>query len=194
MRAHPFRLILAAAIALSPVATLSAPLSAGFGFPDLRYNTAPPDRLAVGGIDIVDRDPPAAGPPRVDQFFPVPPRHAMENWAHDRLAAVGGPYRLRFTIERARVDEIPIPPDPAYTDPQTRRYEGIIAARLDILAPNGTSLATVIAHAARSQGVLASTAPAQRAQIWYDMTAQMMAMLNSELERQIHAELASYLR
>jgi hypothetical protein len=192
MSAHSLRDVVAAALALSPVAAFSAPPAAQYGFPDLHFT--PPERLAVGSIEIVDQDPPNYDPPRVDHLFPVPPGHAVENWARERLIAAGGPNRLRFTIEEARVNEVQLAPNPAYTDPQTQRYDGEVAARIDIVSPNGTTLATVSARTTRSQGVLASTLPAQREQIWYEMTVRMMASLDRELGQRIQTDFASYLR
>jgi len=178
---------------LVPAIAWSAPPAAPI-FPDLRFNAVPPERLALGRIEIVDGDPTPYAPPRVEQEFPIPPAHAIENWVRDRLAAAGGSDRLRVTIERGRVNEIQLPPTPGYSDPQSQRYDADVRIRLDILDDRGVALATVSVNATRSQGVLQSTSVDERALIWYDMTRELMAAIDGQLDREIRAHFAAYLR
>ncbi|HEX4112268.1 MAG TPA: hypothetical protein VH020_07000 [Stellaceae bacterium] len=168
-------------------------------YPVPRYADAPPFRFAVGALDIVDRDPPTLRPPRVEHLFPVPPSRALRAWARDAMVPVGGPDHLRFTIERADVIETPLRPrdrslSDAATDQISDRYDATAAVRLEIVDPQGHAVASARAIATRFQTLLESTSPAQRDRIWYDMTRQLMAELIPELDQEIRAHLATYLR
>jgi hypothetical protein len=170
-----------------------APASAQPAFPAVRFNAEPPFRLAVGRVDIVDRDPAS------DVRIPLPPARALETWAHDRLLAIGGPDRLVFTIVRARAIDRPLRMEggslsAAETDQLSDRYDVIADVRLDIIDPSGRAVATAQANATRYQTVLESTLPDQRDDIWYEMTRRLMAQLAPELDRQIAANFAAYLR
>lgn len=180
----------------------AAPFGGAFaqaGFPALRFNGQPPFRLAVGSIQIVNRDPFPGGPPRIDNRFPIPPARALETWAHDRLVAVGGPDRLIVTIVRARALDTPLRMDAgslssAETDQQSDRFDVEAELRLDIVDPRGVSVANVRAVATRYQTVLESTTPEQIDDIWYEMVRAVMAQLAPRLDGEIRAHWAAYLR
>lgn len=193
------RRVWSAALALllttAPLAT-ALPQTA---FPVVRFNAEPPFRLAVGRIDIIDRDPSQGEPLRVDTAIPLPPAHALATWARDRLVAIGGPDRLVFTIVRARATDTPLRVESGSlsaveTDQLSDRYDLIAAVRLDIIDPAGRIVATAQANATRYQTVLQSTLPEERDGIWYEMTRRLMAQLAPELDRQIAANFAAYLR
>lgn len=180
----------------------ATPLTGAFaqaGFPALRFNGEPPFRLAVGAIEIVNRDPFPGGPPRIDNRFPLPPARALETWAHDRLVAAGGPDRLVFTIVRGRALDTPLRMDAgslssAETDQQSDRFDVETEVRLDIVDPRGVPVANVRAVATRFQTVLESTTPDQVDDIWYEMVQAVMAQLAQRLDGEIRAHWAAYLR
>jgi hypothetical protein len=186
--------LLAAALSLA-----AAPAFAQPAFPPLRFDSQPPFRLAVGSIQIVDRDPSPRQPPRIDAMFPVPPARALETWARDRLVAAGGPNRLVFTIVRARATDTKLRLEDgtlsrAATDQVSDRYDVAAEVRLEILDPSGHAVATARAVATRYQTTLQSTSPDRLNEIWYDMTRRLMADLAPELDAQIQAHLGAYLR
>ena len=182
-----------AVFALLLFAAPLAPAPAQPASPAVRFNAEPPFRLAVGRIDIVDRD------PAPDARVSLPPARALETWARDRLVAIGGRDRLVFTIVRARATDTPLRVEAgnlsaAETDQLSDRYDMIVAVRLDIVDPSGRAVATAQANATRDQTVLESTLPDQRDGIWSEMTGRLMAQLAPELNRQIAANFAAYLR
>ncbi len=188
-----------ATFALLLAAVPIVPAPAQPAFPAVRFNGEPPFRLAVGGINIVDTDPARDAPPRVDAQFPLPPARAIETWARDRLVAVGGPDRLVFTIVRARATDRPLrlhdgTISQAATDQLSDRYDVVADVRLDIVDPSGRAVASARASATRYETVLESTSLDQRDDIWYEMTRRLMAQLAPELDRQIAANFAAYLR
>lgn len=188
-----------ATAALLLTAAPIAPAPAQPAFPAVRFNAESPFRVAVGRIDIVDRDPSSDAPSRVDSRFPLPPSRALETWAHDRLLAIGGRDRLVFTIVQARATDTPLRVErgslsAAETDQLSDRYDVIANVRLDIVDPSGRAVATAQASATRYQTVFESTLPDERDSIWYEMTCRLMAQLAPELGRQIAANFAAYLR
>jgi hypothetical protein len=180
----------------------AAPFGGAFaqaGFPTLRFNGEPPFRLAVGSIQIVNRDPSPGRPPRIDQRFPIPPARAIETWAHDRLVAAGGPDRLIVTIVRGRALDTPLRMDAgslssSATDQQSDRFDVEAEVRLDIVDPRGVPVANVRAVATRYQTVLESTTPDQVDNIWYEMVRAVMAQLAPRLDSEIRRHWAAYLR
>lgn len=169
-------------------------------FPDLRYNLQPPIRLAVGVIRIASTFEPTLHWPQVEQSFPVPPQRAVLNWAHDRLLATDkeSPYIARVTVRDASVREVGPPEDlsrddKSVTDHQ-ERYEGRVAAKVEIIDYHGTAIRTADAESYASRIVPAGTTLNARDQEWYDMTQEMVGNLTRELERQIDATFAPYVQ
>jgi hypothetical protein len=180
----------------------AAPCGGAFAqaaFPAPRFTGQPPFRLAVGAIEIVNRDPSPGRPPRIDRRFPIPPARALETWARDRLVAVGGPDRLIFTIVRGRALDTPLRMEArslssSATDQQSDRFDVEAEVRLDIVDPRGVPVASVRAVATRYQTVLESTTPDEIDGIWYDMVRAVMAQLAPTLDRQIREHWGAYLR
>ena len=72
-------------------------------YPELTWTHLPPITLDVAEIEIIDNTAPSKASPHVEQLFPVPPSHAAQRWARDRLRAGGLANRARFIIQRADV-------------------------------------------------------------------------------------------
>jgi len=192
-------------LSAAAVLFIAAPLSAGVAqparvaFPEPRFTSQPPFQLAVGAIEIVNRDPPTLAPPRVEHLVPLAPARAIRDWVRDRLVATGGPNRLRVTIQRAHITETALTQNDsslaaAATDQQSQRYDAIAEVRLDILDPSGHAVATVRGIATRFQTVLRSTSPAQRDGMMYDLTMQLIEQLTPTLSREIRSHFTAYLR
>jgi hypothetical protein len=167
-------------------------------FPDIRFTDQPKLRLDVVAIDIEEQFHPTFQAPDVEHLFPVPPERAAENWAHDRLEATGTTRRARVRIIDASVKEVELPKTQgitgAFTTDQAERYDGAIEVSIDIMGDNGFPVRTVSAKATRSQSVAEGITPNERDKVWYDMTKQMMADLNQELEKQMRANFGYYLQ
>ena len=186
-------------VVLAGLAACNAPPSRE-PFPRLTYVHLPPYRLAVGRVDIVEAYHSPMKPPNIEQNFPVSPAATAEQWAHDRLQAVGGPGRAVYTVLRADALETHLAGDQGtglfgdFTIPQSERYDLNIAVRLQIVDANGRSTASVDASATRSRTVAADATLNDRERVWFDMTEQAMIDLNASLEKSIPQYLRAYLR
>lgn len=167
-------------------------------FPDIRFTDQPRLRLDVARIDIKDEFQPSFREPNVEHLFPVPPERAAENWAKDRLEATGNTREARVRITDASVKEVELPRTKgitgAFTTDQAERYDAVIEVSVDILGDNGFAERTVSAKATRSQSVAEGITPNEREQVWYNMTKDLMAELNQELEQQMRANFGYYLQ
>src|SRR4051812_9994686 len=96
-------------------------------YPDLTWTHLPPLTLDVAEIEIIDATTPTNASPHVEQLFPVPPAHAAQRWARDRLRAGGLANRARFIIQRADVIETSLPKSGGlagiFTKDQGDRYD-----------------------------------------------------------------------
>lgn len=162
-------------------------------FPDIHISGEAPIRLAVGGVDIRNDYKASFQPPHVEHLFPIPPAHAMENWAHDRLVAAGGNARAVFIIADASVVETELKKKEegitgAFTKEPAQRYDATVAATLNLIDERGTPVRTVTVKAFRSQTVLEGVTPNEREQAWYDMTKALM----NDFDRQMSAEISAH--
>jgi hypothetical protein len=167
-------------------------------FPDIHFTELPRLRLDVAAIDIKDEFQPSFREPNVEHLFPVTPEHAAENWAKDRLQAVGTTGRARVRIINASVKEVELPKTQgltgAFTTDQAERYDAAIEMSIDILNDRGFAERTVSAGATRSQSVAEGITPNDREQVWYNMTKALMADLNQNLEKQMRDYFGNYLQ
>jgi hypothetical protein len=168
-------------------------------FPDIRFTAEPPIGLEVAAIDIRNDYQPSFRAPHVEHLFPVPPARAAENWAHDRLKAVGNAGRARFTIKDAEVIEVELKKASegirgALTTEPAERYDMTLEASLDALDAHGLPLRTVTVKATRSQTVLEGATPNQREETWYAMTKSIMADFDRQMETEIRNNFGPYLQ
>ncbi|GGF39856.1 hypothetical protein GCM10011611_52820 [Aliidongia dinghuensis] len=161
-------------------------------FADIHFLALPPFKLNVSQIQVDSRFQPTFKEPNVEHEFPVPPQRALENWAHDRLLAVGGPttgYVARFTIVDASVRESELPKKEGltavFTTQQAERYDGHVSVLLQIINPQGVAERTASAEAAVSRSVPEGITLNERDKVWYDMTRDLMADLDRQLQKQV---------
>jgi hypothetical protein len=168
-------------------------------FPDIRFTERPPMRVDVAAVDIERQFRPTLRAPNVEHLFPIPPERAMENWARDRLQAVGtGARRLRVRIIDAEVREVELPRTGgvrgAFTTDQAQRYDAAVEMSLDLMGERGFAERSVTAKAVRSRSVPENITPNQRETVWYELTKEVMADLDVELERQIRNNFGFYVQ
>lgn len=161
-------------------------------YPDIRFTSGAPIRLAVSAIEVRNDYKPTFQSPHVEHLFPVPPARAAENWAHDRLQAGGGPSRARVTIQDASVVEVPLKKKSegitsAFTKEPSERYDASLRVTVEIVDERGMPLRSATVKATRSQSVLEGITPNERDQAWYDMTKA----LTSDFDQQMSAEISS---
>lgn len=155
----------------------------------IRFTNEPPIALAVGTVVLREDYTPSSNPPHVEERFPVTPMHALENWAHDRLQASGGPDQAVVDITDASVTEAALPQKTGvtswFTNQQANRYDMTIQVTINIVDSTGIAVRTVTVRAARAQSVAENISPDQRDQTWYDMTKQIMAAFDRQMENEI---------
>ena len=167
-------------------------------FADIHFLALPPFRLNVSEIQIDSRFQPTLQEPNVEHEFPVVPQRAMENWAHDRLRAVGPTtgFVARYTIIDASVRESVLPKKEGlkavFTTQQAERYDGHVSVMLQIIDPQGIAERTATAEAASSRSVPEGITLNDRDKIWYEMTRDLMADLDRQIQKQVDASFAPF--
>ena len=168
--------------------------------PDLTYGHLGRFRLDVARIDVVSTYKSPFAPPNIEHQLPTSPEQAMRRWAADRLVATGAPGRVaQFIIEDAKVTDTALPRTPgvrgAFTTDQTDRYDASLAARLKVLADRGNLReGEASAWATRSRTVPEGITVNGREQVLFELVESSMNDFNAELDRQIRANLAQFLR
>jgi len=181
------------AIALAGCAT-EPPIES---FAELRYTHLPRIELAAASLEVAQAYQSPGKAPNVEHLFPTPPGKAAAQWARDRLRAAGGPGRVRVTVQRASVVEVPLPRTEGlrgmFTTDQSERYDGTLAMRIEMLAPDGRQLAMVESQAKRSRSVAENITLAERERMWFRLTEDMMNDLNASLEAQLRKHFTAWL-
>lgn len=168
-------------------------------FPELTYGHLGRFTLDVARIDIISEYKPTFARPNIEHTFPVVPEQAMRKWAEDRLTVSGRADRFaRFVIQDAKVTETELPRSAgvrgAFTTDQTHRYDGALAAVIEIREERGNFRAgTASAWASRSRTVPEGITINDREKLWFEIVESLMNDLNSELDRQIRANLGQFL-
>jgi len=176
------------AVAASALAACAAPPPHP-QYPDIRFTNEQPIGLGVGTVSLREDYASSSTPPHVEDRFPVTPMHAIENWAHDRLSASGGPDRAVVDITDASVVEVALPHTAGvqgwFTTDQSERYDMTIQVTINVVDPTGLVVRTATVRASRSQSVAENISPDQRDQTWYDMTKDIMAAFDRQMESEI---------
>ena len=198
MKPHPFsRLGLAACLALGLLSACSSAPSAP-QFADIRFNGQPALKLDASTVDLHEDFVPTGKTPNVDYLFPVTPLHALESWAHDRLAPAGSASQAVFTILDASVVEVDLPRKTGFfattfTTQESERYDMTLVAKLDLIDAKGLVVRSVSVTATRSQSITDDTSPNKRDQIWYDMLKTTMTDFDRQMEAEIRQNFGAYL-
>ena len=134
--------------------------------------------------------------PNVEHLFPVAPAEGALRWAGDRLAAAGTSRRARFIVREASAIEEELETSEGLsgilTVDQSERYSGSLEVELQIY--DGTRLeGTASAAARRSITVPEDLTLKEREEVWHQLTEEILADLNQELERVINSTYAPYL-
>ena len=157
---NPHQLLRLCLIATLGLGLLSACSSAPSApqFADIRFNDQPAMKLDASAIQVQEDFKPAGKAPSVDYLFPVTPLHALESWAHDRLAPAGNASQAVFTILDASVVEVDLPRKTGFfattfTTQESERYDMKLIARLDLIDARGLVVRTVGVTSLRSQSI-----------------------------------------
>jgi hypothetical protein len=163
-------------------------------FPDLSFTDKSPIRLNVGAIDVRQSYVPSNADPHVDQLFPEQPAKAAAQWAHDRLQAAGGNGTATYDVIDASAVDTKLPRSVGLasltTVDQTDRFDLSITVKLSAASGDGLQRGSTEVTVTRSQSISEKTTEVERDGLWYDMTKDAMAELDTKLSNQIDANLA----
>lgn len=165
-------------------------------FPQLTFGHLPPFRLDVRTLDIIDGFR-ATNRADVASGMPVPPAVAARRWANDRLVPAGENGTATFTITEASVIEVPLARTSGVrgviTNDQAERYDGKLAAKINLSNPSRLLNGEVSAEATRSRTVPENLTLNERDKIWFEMSEALINDLNAELEKAINQFLQPFL-
>ncbi len=165
-------------------------------FPQITFKHLPACRLNAARLDIVEAYSPAPGARDVAAGMPVPPAVAAREWATDRLSPVGSAGEIVFTITDASVIEVPLKRTTGLrgvvTDDQSERYDGHLAARINISDGRG-GRGEVKAEVSRSRTVAENISLNDRDKIWFEITDAMIHDLDKELDAAVRNFLQRFL-
>lgn len=165
-------------------------------FPQITFKHLPAFHLNAARLDIVEAYSPAPGARDVAAGMPVPPAVAAREWATDRLSPVGSAGEIVFTITDASVIEVPLKRTTGLrgvvTDDQSERYDGHLAARINISDGRG-GRGEVKAEVSRSRTVAENISLNDRDKIWFEITDAMIHDLDKELDAAVRNFLQRFL-
>jgi hypothetical protein len=133
-------------------------------------------------LSIVDNAPPGSTPGDISANAPTSPDQALQQMAHDRLAAAGSTGTAIFTIDQASILHQP-----------GGTLTGEMDVHLDIVLPNGQHAGYAEAKVTRDYTPQDSSGDADSPAALYALTTQMMQDMNVELELQIRRSLGDWL-
>ncbi|HLJ64889.1 MAG TPA: hypothetical protein VKT70_12325 [Stellaceae bacterium] len=196
MKTNSLKLLL---VVVFGIALAGCPAAPRPTYPEIRFTNEPKLMLGVASIEVSEEYKPSYRSPNVEHIFPVPPVKALENWAHDRLQAVGSTGRARLVIRDASVVEVELRKKTegvagVFTNDPTERYDAAMEATIDILDDHGLSVRNASARMIRSQSVLEGITPNEREKIWYELTQQLAQDFDKQMELQMRSHLAPYLQ
>jgi len=157
------------------------------------------DRIKLDVAEIVVDN--LYGTPRKDGFveheFPVSPGATAARWAKDRLEAVGTDGRLTVSVIEASVQETALEMksglEGLMTTEQSERYDALIVLTLEAENRSRRISATARGEVRRSQTVPEDITLAGRERVWYEMTEQMMADLDTVMTKNVNTHLVDFL-
>lgn len=168
----------------------------GRSFPEISFAHETPFNLDVASVQVESQPAPAPASGAIVHELPVTLASAAEQWARQRLKAVGQSGTAVVRIEKATVVEEKLKKTEgfrgAFTTDQTERYVGELAMSVTIVDARGQGIAR--ASATRSRTVAEDASLADREKLWFEMVEQIAREVDSVMEQQIRQYLASYLR
>jgi len=151
-------------------------------FAPLHYEYLSRFQLNVASLQIVDNAPPGTVPGDISGRSPTPPDQALQQMAHDRLAAAGSAGTAIFSIDQASILHAP-----------GGTLQGSMDVHLDITLPNGQHAGFAEAKVTRAYKPDDASGDADSPAALYTITTQMMNDMNVELELQVRRSLRDWL-
>ena len=166
-------------------------------FADLSYKHQPVIRFAVDRIDVAHKFIMPNLKKNIGAETPVKPSTVANQWAKDRLRAVGGENIILVTIAQASIVEVPLLVKDGiqgiFTNDQSERYDGTIEIKIEVKNKKGKQLGMISSKSNRSQTVPEDTTITERKKVWFELVETMMKDLDSSLEKQVHQNFQKWL-
>ena len=166
--------------------------------PSVDVASLPELRLNVAEIQIVPGYVPPGQKPNVEQMASPTPQQAAEAWARSKVKAAGTQNRAMVIIRQASIVEVPLPTkkgvEGLFTKEPDRRYDGTLEADIEIRSDSGRKIAEAQARALRTQSVVQGTSEDDLKALWSKMSRDLAGDLAAEFDKQVRANLASFVR
>lgn len=168
-------------------------------YPAISYSAMGPLTFEAGRYEAVNEAQPPASQQQVADQSPLPPAQAVLRWGHERLKITGqGERELRFVVAEASILEADLGRTGGvrgfFTTDQVSRYDGVIAARVEIRGARGFKEGEATARVQRSRTVPENASLNDRERILFRLVEEMMVDLNAELEKNIRGYMPVHLR
>ena len=164
-------------------------------FPDITFQHLAPFRLDVGHVEIVQAYRPDPANDIADRF-PEAPAKVAEQWARDRLQAVGTQGEAIYTITLAKSTDTPLKRSQGMAavthKDQSDRYD--LAISVNLMVEKLGKSGALTAQAARSQTVREDATLNQREAVLFNLLDATMKDLNKRLETLIPQYVGGFLR
>lgn len=164
-------------------------------FPEISFRHEAPFRLDVATIEV-EKQPAAPQEGEVVHELPVSLATVAENWARQRLTAVGTTGTAVVRIEKASVVEEKLQKTGgirgAFTTDQTERYTGDLEMSMEL--NNGREQGTVKVGARKIRTIGEDATLAEREKLWFDMVEKLARDVDAQMNKQINAHLTNFLR
>ena len=119
-------------------------------------------------------------------------------WARRRVFAAGTTRRALIVVRRASVLEEPLVVrggvGSVFRRDPSERYDAAIEVGLEIRSDHGGQIGIVEARATLSRQILEGTSDVARNAIWQQMTQKLLNEVVAELNRQLRARLARFVK
>ena len=158
-------------------------------YPEITFSHLPTIRLNVAEVDIIENYVPPHRAPNVDHLFPITPMAALRQWVVDRIEAAGQTRRGRVIIEDARVVAVALPVRKGlqglFYKEQEVRYDAAMEARVEVRSDRGYRDSFATARVVRSKTVPEEMTLAEKDELFFKLTEDLIKDLNSVLEANI---------
>ncbi|MBH62577.1 MAG: hypothetical protein CL569_09035 [Alphaproteobacteria bacterium] len=158
-------------------------------YPEITFSHLPTIRLNVAEVDIIENYVPPHRAPNVDHLFPITPMAALRQWVVDRIEAAGQTRRGRVIIEDARVVAVALPVRKGlqglFYKEQEVRYDAAMEARVEVRSDRGYRDSFATARVVRSKTVPEEMTLAEKDELFFKLTEDLIKELNSVLEANI---------
>ncbi|MDI9349858.1 MAG: hypothetical protein QM537_07650 [Candidatus Symbiobacter sp.] len=171
-------------------------------FPPITFSQDNPIKVIAARVEIVQEYRPPLTKPNIEYLLPISPASLAQNWASQRLLAVGDKEsnsgRLaKFVVKRASAIETKLPKSEGiasvFTVDQDKRYDIQLSVEFTLYDANGVALASASNDFKRSFTTAENITEQQRRTLWFEKMKELATEMNPALEANIRGKFAPYL-